>query len=112
VAARMFSEEQLEQLRSLNPVGGFSAWRGLLSSERPGGLSMAGVMLTVPAIVAVSVSTGRQASSPADGSGAAAESPGHDSVPDANGRTGMSQAGCHTAGVVCGLAAGAGFGCI
>jgi hypothetical protein len=40
-------------------AAGLSALAGMLSSERPGALSLAGMLLTVPAILAVSVSAAR-----------------------------------------------------
>lgn len=62
-------------------AAGFSVLAGLLYGERPGALSLTGIALTVPAVVAVSVNAGRERSS----------------------------AGRHAVGVGCGLAAGAGF---
>jgi drug/metabolite transporter (DMT)-like permease len=71
----------------------FSVLAGLLLGERPGALQFAGIALAVPAIVAVSVR------------GPGAEPTGSCGVgrgPDATAR--------HTAGVLWGLIAGAGFG--
>ena len=95
-------------------AAGFSVMAGLLLGERPGGLSLAGIALTVPAIVAVSAGGGRRAAGAGDESHAAvapaaalpnagpAGSGGPDGAVGAPGR--------RMAGVVCGLAAGAGFG--
>lgn len=91
-------------------AAGFSVLAGLLSGERPGVLSLAGITLTMPAIVAVSASVRREAASLAGGNGATAQPARHDSVPGADGHTETRPAGPHVAGVVCGLAAGAGFG--
>jgi uncharacterized membrane protein len=90
-------------------AAGFSVLVGLLSGERPGMLSLAGIVLTVPAIIAVSASAGHQAAGLADGSGAAAPPAGQGDVPGAGGRTWTRSPGRHAIGVMCGLAAGAGF---
>jgi drug/metabolite transporter (DMT)-like permease len=61
-------------------AAGVSVLVGLLYGERPGALALAGIALTIPAILTVTASSGR--------SGATSQ---------------------HLAGVVCGLVAGAGF---
>jgi drug/metabolite transporter (DMT)-like permease len=70
-------------------AAGLSVAAGLLSGERPAALSLAGIALTVPAIVALTASAGEQ---PA--------------VQETNG----GPAGRQLAGVLCGLGSGAGFG--
>jgi len=67
-------------------AAGLSLLVGLLSGERPGALSIAGMLLTAPAVIAVSVSAARL---------------------DADAETGAGNR--HLAGVGWGLAAGAGF---
>jgi drug/metabolite transporter (DMT)-like permease len=69
---------------------GFSVLAGLLFGEHPGGLSLAGIALALPAIVGVSV--GPPGPRP-DGPGSSGPGSGH-----------------HAAGVMFGLLAGAGFG--
>jgi drug/metabolite transporter (DMT)-like permease len=86
----------------------FSVLAGLLFGEHPGGLALAGIALALPAIVAVSASPPSSdtaeapATSEGSASGAAADGDG------GGGREGGS--GRHLAGVLYGLAAGAGFG--
>lgn len=86
----------------------FSVLAGLLFGEHPGGLALAGIALALPAIVAVSASppsadtAEAPATSEGSASGAAADGDG------GGGREGGS--GRHLAGVLYGLAAGAGFG--
>ena len=86
----------------------FSVLAGLLFGEHPGGLALAGIALALPAIVAVSASppsadtAEAPAASEGSASGAAADGDG------GGGREGGS--GRHLAGVLYGLAAGAGFG--
>jgi hypothetical protein len=81
---------------------------GLVSGERPGALSVAGMLLTAPAIVALSVSAARLDAAQPDRSGSAlaaagpADAPGRDDA-------GNGAVGRHVVGVVWGLAAGAGF---
>lgn len=94
-------------------AAGFSVAAGLLSGERPGALSLAGIALTVPAIVALSASAAGQATSPAEGSGAAAEPVVRDGTVDpaaAHGETRGGLAGRQFVGVMCGLASGVAFG--
>jgi drug/metabolite transporter (DMT)-like permease len=79
-------------------AAGLSVAAGLLSGERPGSLALAGIALTVPAIVALSASAGADATSAAPGGGAAA-----------SGETTGGQARRQLAGVACGLGSGAGF---
>jgi drug/metabolite transporter (DMT)-like permease len=78
----------------------FSVLAGLLFGERPGALSLTGIALALPAIAAVSVSTG--------GSGEPAA--GGDVAPGPDGRLRRSATGRHAAGVGWGLLAGAGIG--
>ena len=90
-------------------AAGLSVLVGLLSGERPGALSLAGMLLTAPAIVAVSVSAARlDAAQPAksDSAMAAASVTG---APGPDEDAGTSVGDRHVAGVVWGLAAGAGF---
>ena len=86
----------------------FSVLAGLLFGEHPGGLALAGIALALPAIVAVS------ASPPSSGTAEApATSKGSASGPAADGDGGGGReggSGRHLAGVLYGLAAGAGFG--
>ncbi len=85
----------------------FSVLAGLLFGERPGALSLVGIVLALPAIAAVSVSTGSSGDagaslvSPAVGTGVASD-PGEGPRRSATGR--------HAAGVVWGLVAGIGIG--
>ncbi len=81
---------------SVSAVGAaaFSVLAGLLLGERPGALSIAGIVLTVPAIIGVSIGRGQSGE------------PGGSYATD-RGTDGM---GRHTAGVIWGLIAGAGFG--
>lgn len=88
-------------------AAGFSVVAGLLYGERPGVLPLTGMALTVPAIIAVSASARRQASSLNEKAGVAALPVGEGDV-TGNVR-GTSPAGRHGVGVMCGLAAGAGF---
>ncbi len=100
---------------------GFAVLAGLLFGEHPGGLSLAGIALALPAIVGVSASP-RAAAPEATGSPAAgglvagglvAAGPGTAGL----GRAGLAGAGAagrtsgrHLTGVIWGLVAGAGFG--
>ena len=90
-----FRNEAFNVASSLSAVGSatFPLLAGLLIGERPGGLSLIGIALALPAIVAVSASSGQPAGNREDGGGA----PGH------------RPAGRHAAGVIWGLVAGAGF---
>jgi drug/metabolite transporter (DMT)-like permease len=94
-------------------AAGFSVLAGFLLGERPGGLSLAGIALTVPAIVAVSAGGGRQATGAADGIQPGAAPASGEGGPGASGADrplGASAQGRRTTGILCGLAAGAGFG--
>jgi drug/metabolite transporter (DMT)-like permease len=84
----------------------FSVLAGLLFGEHPGGLALAGIALALPAIVAVSASppSSDTAEAPATSDGSASGAAGD----GGGGREGGS--GRHLAGVLYGLAAGAGFG--
>lgn len=92
---------------------GFAVLAGLLFGEHPGGLSMAGIALALPAIVGVSVSPRSR-----EPEAAVPGLPGGPHGPHGLGADGpgaavaaSSQAsGQHIAGVLWGLAAGAGFG--
>ena len=75
----------------------FSVLAGLLLGERPSALDLTGIALALPAIVGVSMSV----------PGPAALEPGAAVAPGAAGPPGRARA---PAGVVYGLAAGAGFG--
>jgi drug/metabolite transporter (DMT)-like permease len=76
---------------------GFSVLAGLLYGERPSALALTGIVLALPAIVAVSVSAGGEKAE----AGARAEEEGADEEP--------AHAGRQRAGVVYGLVAGAFF---
>jgi drug/metabolite transporter (DMT)-like permease len=83
----------------------FSVLAGLALGERPGALSLTGVVFALPAIVAVSTPARKASTDPAarPPPGGAAPAPGgRRHRPGATGR--------HAAGVGLGLAAGAGFG--
>jgi drug/metabolite transporter (DMT)-like permease len=83
----------------------FSVLAGLALGERPGALSLTGVVFALPAIVAVSAPARKASTDPAarPAPGGAATAPGgRRHRPGATGR--------HAAGVGLGLAAGAGFG--
>jgi drug/metabolite transporter (DMT)-like permease len=83
----------------------FSVLAGLALGERPGALSLTGVVFALPAIVAVSTPARKASTDPAarpPPGGAATAPGGRRHRPGATGR--------HAAGVGLGLAAGAGFG--
>jgi hypothetical protein len=82
---------------------------GLLSGERPGALSLAGMLLTAPAIVAVSVSAARLDAAQPDKSDSTAAAASAADAPGSDEDAGTSAMDRHMAGVVWGLAAGAGF---
>jgi drug/metabolite transporter (DMT)-like permease len=90
----------------------FSVLAGLLFGERPSGLALAGIVLALPAIVAVSASPGQDPTvDPAradDDAPTAPTEPAEPAESAAGGR--RTAAGHHIAGVLYGLAAGAGFG--
>jgi drug/metabolite transporter (DMT)-like permease len=90
-------------------AAGFSALVGLLSGERPSALSLAGMLLTAPAIVAVSVSAARLDAAQLNKSGMATPAAGAADAPGSNEDAGTSAVDRHVAGVVWGLAAGVGF---
>jgi hypothetical protein len=90
-------------------AAGLSVLVGLLSGERPGALSLAGMLLTAPAIVAVSVSAARLDSAHPDKSDSTTAAASAADAPGADEDAGSSVADRHMAGVVWGLAAGAGF---
>jgi drug/metabolite transporter (DMT)-like permease len=104
---------------SISAVGSatFAVLAGLLFGERPSALSLVGIALALPAIAAVSASTGSADSGPAHPGPAepgpiepGAEQPD----PGATGGEAIPQRGRglsgHSAGVIWGLIAGAGFG--
>ena len=90
-------------------AAGLSVLVGLLSGERPSALPLAGMLLTAPAIVAVSVSAAHLDAAQPDKSDAtmAPASAADASSPDEDAGTGAVDR--RMAGVVWGLAAGAGF---
>jgi drug/metabolite transporter (DMT)-like permease len=97
---------------SVSAVGAaaFPVLAGFLFGERPGAFSLAGIALTLPAIVAVSASRGK--SSADNGSGSDAATSAHSEI-DARDPTVHHKPeimGRNAAAVVWGLAAGAGFG--
>jgi drug/metabolite transporter (DMT)-like permease len=97
---------------SVSAVGtaGFSVLAGLAFGERPGVLSLTGIVLAVPAIVGVSAPA-REPSrdvAPAVVEPQAAARPGQPAP--AGRRSRPAATGRHAAGVAFGLAAGAGFG--
>jgi drug/metabolite transporter (DMT)-like permease len=99
----------------------FSVLAGLLFGERPGALSLTGIALALPAIAAVSVSTGGSGEPAAGGASAGEASMGEagislvsaavggDVAPGPDGLR-RSATGRHAAGVGWGLLAGAGIG--
>jgi drug/metabolite transporter (DMT)-like permease len=90
----------------------FSVLAGLLFGERPGALSLVGIVLALPAIAAVSVSTGGSGGGGTGEAGVSLVSPaaGADVSSDPDGRPRRSATGRHAAGVVWGLIAGVGIG--
>ena len=94
---------------SISAVGSaaFSVLAGLLFGERPGTLSLAGIALALPAIAAVSVSTG---SSGDAGVSLAVPAVGADVGSDPEEGPRRSATGRHAAGVVWGVIAGFGIG--
>jgi drug/metabolite transporter (DMT)-like permease len=86
----------------------FSVLAGLLFGERPSALSLAGIALTVPAIVMVSASSGVPDADLANENNVVTATTGQDDVSRAHPTSGAQ--GRHLAGVAFGLAAGAGFG--
>jgi drug/metabolite transporter (DMT)-like permease len=90
-------------------AAGLSVLVGLLSGERPGALSLAGMLLTAPAIVAVSVSAARLDAAQPDRSDSATAAAGTADRPGRDEDAQTNTVDRHVAGVVWGLAAGAGF---
>ncbi len=88
----------------------FSVIAGLLFGERPGALSLTGIALALPAIAAVSVSTGGEPAVGEAGISLASPAVGVGIAPDPDGRPRRSATGRHAAGVVWGVIAGAGIG--
>jgi drug/metabolite transporter (DMT)-like permease len=94
----------------LSAVGAaaFSVLAGLLFGEHPGGLALVGIALALPAIIAVSVSPAAPGgSAAADGEAAADDEAAHADSAAAGAHALASRQ--HIAGVLYGLAAGAGF---
>ena len=85
----------------------FSVLAGLLFGERPGALSLIGIVLALPAIAAVSVSTG---SSGDAGVSLAVPAVGADVASDPEKGPQRSATGRHAAGVGWGILAGVGIG--
>jgi drug/metabolite transporter (DMT)-like permease len=85
----------------------FSVLAGLLFGERPGALSLVGIVLALPAIAAVSVSTG---SSGDAGVSLVSPAVGADVASDPEEGPRRSATGRHAAGVLWGLVAGIGIG--
>jgi uncharacterized membrane protein len=90
-------------------AAGLSVLVGLLSGERPGVLSLVGMVLTAPAIVAVAVSAARLDAAQPDRSDSAAAAANAAGVPGTAEDARTSVVNRRSAGVVWGLAAGAGF---
>lgn len=90
-------------------AAGLSVLVGLLSGERPGALSLAGMLLTAPAIVAVSVSAARLDANQPDKSDSTTAAASAADAPGLDEGAGTSAVDRHVAGVVWGLTAGAGF---
>jgi drug/metabolite transporter (DMT)-like permease len=82
---------------------------GVLSGERPGPLSLAGMLLTVPAIVAVSVSAARLDAAQPDESEPPVAAAGTHDAPESGEDAGADSGYRRMAGVMWGLAAGGGF---
>jgi drug/metabolite transporter (DMT)-like permease len=106
-----FSRAAFSVASSVSAVGSAAsaALAGLLLGERPGALSLAGIVLALPAIAAVSASVGRQGTGPSGGSTAGTAEV---KLNDVRGRAGRGRRGVtgDAAGVAWGLVAGAGFG--
>jgi drug/metabolite transporter (DMT)-like permease len=88
-------------------AAGLSVLAGLLSGERPGALSLAGMLLTAPAIVAVSASAARMSAAQPERNDSIAAGANATDAPGAN--TAVSAVNRNVAGVAWSLAAGAGF---
>lgn len=88
----------------------FSVIAGLALGERPDALSLAGIALTVPAIVGVSISVPQPNMGWNDGSDVVAPDADGDSSAGRADRVGLSATGRHAAGIFWGLTAGIGFG--
>ncbi len=97
-----FRAEAFNVASSLSAVGSaaFSAIAGYLFGERPSGLSLIGIGLALPSIVAVSASAGTKSGRLDDGNAAAGNTPRGPA---------RRTSGRHAGGVVWGLVAGAGF---
>jgi drug/metabolite transporter (DMT)-like permease len=85
----------------------FSVLAGLLFGERPGALSLIGIVLALPAIAAVSVSTGGSGDA---GVSLAVPAVGADVASDPGEGPRRSATGRHAAGVLWGVIAGIGIG--
>ena len=101
---------------SVSAVGtaAFSVLAGVALGEKPGALSLAGIALALPAIVAVSAPARRPAADAAPprqhGQGPVTKERGPEPSGGSRGVAPPGQHGRHAAGVGLGLAAGAGFG--
>jgi drug/metabolite transporter (DMT)-like permease len=97
---------------SVSAVGAaaFSVLAGLLFGERPSALELAGIVLALCAIAAVSVSADPVSTGLAVESGNSAEPTGGDGATNRAGQPSRSALGRHAAGVVAGLVSGAAFG--
>jgi drug/metabolite transporter (DMT)-like permease len=102
-----FRYEAFSVVSSVSAVGSavFSVLAGLLLGERPGPASLAGIVLALPAIAAVSMSTDKAVKADESAETAGGDSAGGEPAPLRPGATGE-----HAAGVACGMIAGAGFG--
>jgi drug/metabolite transporter (DMT)-like permease len=90
----------------------FSVLAGLLFGERPGALALTGIALALPAIAAVSASSGGSAEPELVAAGArpAGQAVGADGARAPDGKPRRSATGRHAAGVMWGLIAGAAIG--
>jgi drug/metabolite transporter (DMT)-like permease len=101
---------------SVSAVGAaaLSVLAGLALGEHPGALSLAGIVLALPAIVAVSTPADQPAPDPAalgqHGHGPVMQDRGVEPSGGSGGALPRASTGHHAAGVGLGLAAGAGFG--
>lgn len=99
---------------SISAVGSaaFSVLAGLLFGERPSALSLAGIALALPAIAAVSASTGSadSGSGRPGPAGPGADQPGPGGTGGEPARQPARGLSGHSAGVIWGLIAGAAFG--
>jgi drug/metabolite transporter (DMT)-like permease len=90
-------------------AAGLSVVVGLLSGERPGALSLAGMLLTVSAVIAVSLSAAHLDSAQPDKSDSTTAAASAADAPDPDEDPETRVVDRHLVGVVWGLAAAAGF---